>query len=52
MMLEGRFKKNPTPLDTKKYNASFLSQETKFTKKKPFFRRKCIQRHMYNTCGR
>jgi hypothetical protein len=38
MMPEGRFKRNPTPLDTQKYNASFLPQETKFTKNS--FRRK------------
>lgn len=48
-MLEERFKRNPTPMDTKKYNASFMHQETKFTKIS--FRRKCIQ-HMYNTCAR
>jgi hypothetical protein len=49
-MLEEGFKKNPTPLDTQKYNASFLPQKTKLTKNS--FRRKCIQHHMYNTHAR
>jgi hypothetical protein len=40
-MLEERFKKNSTPLDTQKCNASSLPQETKLIKSN--FRRKCVQ---------